>query len=73
MKRTEPAVGIGIGHGMAHGTVQADFVLTKDNRLVMQIKDDALNVDFCFGRATKKRIDFIVDCLNRMRIHALDD
>lgn len=46
MKITESVVAIGIGHGMARGTVQADFVITKDNRLVMQIKDDAINADF---------------------------
>ena len=73
MKTTEPVVGIGVTLGMAHGETRADFVITKDNRLVMQVREDAINIDLCLGRATKNRVGFIIECLERIKSHALDE
>lgn len=65
MKSTDTAVGIGIGN-------QAEAVITKGHDLVfLQEYAPGLSCRVNLGLATTRNIDFVIECLERLKTHAV--
>lgn len=70
MKSFESAVAIGVT-SYEHGS--AEFIITHDNRLVMLNKTPRLDVTIDMGVASKRRINFLIECLERIKLHGSDE
>jgi hypothetical protein len=65
--RGDISVAIGIGN-------DTDFAVTNDNCLLAHHKyAPGMGVSIMLGRLTEKRLDFIIECLERLRCHAVPE
>lgn len=70
MNQDETAVAIGI---FAKGPERAELTITHGNRLRLKHASETSATTLDLGEATVGRIDFLIECLRRLRIHAVEN
>lgn len=70
MRQTLPSVTIGIGSTPSSDT---SLILTTDDRLILMHQETTTHTEIFMGLSSQLRIDFLIECLKRLRLHAKEE
>ena len=72
--RSQPSVAIGMSKRTdQHLVTTGDFIITNNNTLLLTQKNDVTEIIINMGISSKRRINFLIECLERIKLHASDD